>query len=104
MDRYRYSNVLLNADKKKRYKEAMIMPTVPKTVDDIYVITAVEDRLDLLAYQYYKDSVLWWVIAAANPETRFDSLFLEPGIQLRIPSIETAGQILQIMQDQYSNR
>jgi nucleoid-associated protein YgaU len=53
--------------------------------NDIYVITTVGDRLDLLAQQYYGDSSLWWVISIANEDLPQDSLFISVGTQLRIP-------------------
>ena len=42
------------------------------------------DRLDTLAYQFYKDSALWWVIAAANNIHGAD-FALGDGTILRIP-------------------
>jgi hypothetical protein len=45
------------------------------------------DRLDLLAYEFYQDVSLWWILAAANPiPTRRDSYVVEPGHQFRIPA------------------
>jgi len=38
--------------------------------------------------QFYKDSSLWWIIAAANNHQRA-SLVPTPGIQLRIPADKT---------------
>ena len=43
------------------------------------------DRLDAIAFDFYGDATLWWVIAMAN-ELPGDSLYLEVGIQLRIPA------------------
>ncbi len=61
-------------------------PVIPLDVSDIYVITDIGDRLDLLSYQFYNDVNLYWVIAAANPNSiDFGSLALDGGIQLRIP-------------------
>jgi hypothetical protein len=41
----------------------------------------------LLAWKYYKDQTLWWIIARANQEyIGCDSLFIEPGIRIRIPT------------------
>ena len=52
--------------------------------DDIYVATETGDRLDTLAYQYYNDSSLWWIIASAN--NIHDAVFgFEDGTILRIP-------------------
>jgi nucleoid-associated protein YgaU len=56
-----------------------------ESVDDIYLISTLGDRFDILAQEYYKDSSLWYIIAAANPTLRRDTLLIEPGIQLRIP-------------------
>lgn len=45
-------------------------------------------RLDLIAYNYYKNPLLWWVIAQAN--NIYDPIAgLEVGTLLRIPAIET---------------
>ena len=61
-------------------------PVVPLSFDDIYIITKGEDRLDLLAEQFYKDVELWWVIAISNPDKiKRDSFFIKPGLQIRIP-------------------
>jgi hypothetical protein len=43
------------------------------------------DRLDNLAYQFYGDPSLWWVLSVANPELPNDSLYPTIGFQLRIP-------------------
>jgi nucleoid-associated protein YgaU len=67
----------------KQYYKAKQYPSIPPKNTDIYIITVVGDRLDLLAHQYYKDASLWWVISMANGN--LDSMFPEPGTQLRIP-------------------
>ena len=43
-----------------------IYPNIPLRDDDVYVATETGDRLDTLAYQYYEDASLWWIIASAN--------------------------------------
>ena len=59
---------------------------LPLSIGDIYVITTVGDRLDLLANQFYGDVRLWWIISSANMnEIRRDSFALKPGIEIRIP-------------------
>ncbi len=45
------------------------------------------NRIDLLAYRYYGDCNLWWLIAEANNVS--NPLQLEVGVVLRIPSQET---------------
>jgi hypothetical protein len=75
----------LDVDNKRRYYESLIDPVIEKKDDDIYVITSFGERLDLLAWKYYSNVDLWWIIAAANPELRKDSLYLEVGSQIRVP-------------------
>ena len=60
-------------------------PNVSVTPQDTYIITKGTDRLDLIAYDFYGDSTLWWVIAMAN-NLEGDSIFVGDGVQLRIPS------------------
>jgi len=69
----------------RRYYVNNIYPDIPVTADDIYIIPTAGDRLDLLAYSYYKDSSLYWIIASAN-ELPGNSLIPPPGVQLRIPT------------------
>ena len=46
------------------------------TTDKLYQIDRVYHlRPDMLAYDLYKDSRLWWVFAARNPNTLKDPLF-----------------------------
>lgn len=69
----------------KELKGTKVYPVPPTSESDFYVISTFGDRFDLLAKEYYNDVKLWYVIAAANPDVRKDSLFITPGIQLRIP-------------------
>lgn len=69
----------------KRYFVNNIYPDIPITDTDLYVITVLGDRLDLLAQDIYGDSSLWWIIASANSLSG-DSLVPPIGQQLRIPS------------------
>lgn len=55
-----------------------------------YVSPGEENRLDLIAFNYYKLPQLWWVLATANAIT--DPLTIPVGTQLRIPSIHTLYQ------------
>lgn len=72
-------------DNKKFYKNKLI-PTIPFTATDEYIITTIGDRLDLLAYSYYKDVKYWRIIAIANSVLPNDSMFIQPGLQIRIPT------------------
>ena len=59
-------------------------PSLAPRNDDYYIIARAEDRLDLIAQDFYGDSTLWWVVAMAN-DIPGDSMFVTPGFQLRIP-------------------
>ena len=83
----RYSTIDVNkTEEGKRYINNSIYPDIPETVDDIYVMTTVGDRYDILAHQFYRDASLWWIIASAKPQNTTDSLVPTPGTQLRIPA------------------
>tara|TARA_R110002167_G_scaffold146560_2_gene337982 strand:+ start:311 stop:619 length:309 start_codon:yes stop_codon:yes gene_type:complete len=70
----------------KRYYKPLKYPTISLNSDDLYITTTIGDRLDLLAYQFYKDTRLWWIIMNANVGTiRRDSFSLKPNLQIRIP-------------------
>ena len=71
---------------KKRYYKNIEYPNIPVSSNDIYILSKSTDRLDLLANDYYGDSNAWWIISKANPDKiKRDSLFLNPGLQIRIP-------------------
>jgi hypothetical protein len=69
----------------KRYFKRKNYPQLPFSENDIYVITTIGDRLDTIAYSYYRDAELWWVISVANNNITRGSMFPQPGTQLRIP-------------------
>lgn len=66
--------------------------SIPLNDSDVYVATETGDRLDTLAYDYYGDSTLWWIIANAN-NIHDAPIALEDGTILRIP-IDYNGIIL----------
>lgn len=69
-----------------KYRESVRYPDIPLSENDIYIYTMRGDRLDNLAYQFYKDPTLWWILSIANPDLPNDSLYPTIGYQLRIPS------------------
>ena len=71
----------------KQYYINTILPEIPLSQDDIYVITQDGDRLDNLSFEFYNDVQFWWVILAANPnKLRKDCYHVALGEQIRIPS------------------
>jgi len=85
MNRYKNIQVLKNSQGREYYKGTKY-PEIPLSENDIYVITVLNDRLDILAQQYYGDSSLYWIISSANPTLSFNSLYIPTGTQLRIPN------------------
>jgi len=72
---------------KKVFFSNIKYPSIPLNINDLYVTTTVGDRLDSLAYQFYKNVDFWWIIARANPDLfSKDSFALKPGLQIRIPA------------------
>lgn len=82
MSKY-FNNVILKNQNNISYFKSKRYPNIPYNESDIYLITQVGDRLDNLSYQYYKDPSYYWIISITN-NLKTDSLFLEPGIQIRI--------------------
>ena len=81
----RYLNISTEKIDGKQVYTTVKYPDIPLSETDIYVYTTVGDRYDVLALEAYDDPTLWWVIAAANPQSGLDSLVPPPGTQLRIP-------------------
>ena len=92
MKRYSNIEIIRNTNENRgnlgaRYYKPNFYPKIPLDENDIYVETEFGDRLDLLAYQFYQDTSLYWIIASANPnKVDFGSLNISPGVQLRIPT------------------
>jgi hypothetical protein len=85
MNRYENPTIKYTLQGKRYYKQKYY-PNIPLSETDDYVVTTIGDRLDSLAYSYYNDSTLWWIISTANNNITKGSLFPEPGTQLRIPT------------------
>lgn len=43
------------------------------------------DRLDLLAWRFFRNPRKWWLIADANPDLLAPDQLLQPGLLLTIP-------------------
>jgi hypothetical protein len=84
---YRYQNIDTSKQQStgELYYINNIYPEIPVSNNDDYLIATLGDRLDLLALDFYGDVALWWIIASAN-SLPGDSLYLEPGTQIRIPA------------------
>ena len=82
-----------------KFLDIMVNRPIPMLQSDVYwTITSVyQYRPDLLAYDLYKDSRLWWVFAQRNPNTIADPLFdFVPGVSIYVPKLDTLKQYLGI--------
>lgn len=61
-------------------------------VEDVGVITYQEhtykqgERIDNIAFDYYQDPSLWWIILDVNPEIT-DPTNIKPGTVIRVPNV-----------------
>jgi len=73
--------------KQNRYYVNVVYPEIPLSVDDMYIRSKEGDRLDTLAFEFYQDLTLWWIISRANPDKiQRDTFIVKPGLQIRIPT------------------
>tara|TARA_R110000803_G_scaffold46655_8_gene97857 strand:+ start:924 stop:1223 length:300 start_codon:yes stop_codon:yes gene_type:complete len=84
MNRYRNIAITRDVEGTRMYTTTKY-PEIPRSDNDIYVITTEGDKYDILAFNYFNDSSLWWVISSANAEYSQNSLFPPVGAQIRIP-------------------
>jgi len=81
--RYNHTTIKLNKDGKRVFKPT-IYPKIPIKDSDIFIYPKFGDRLDNLAFKYYGDVSLWWIIAKANGLDAAH-IGLEVDNQIRIP-------------------
>jgi hypothetical protein len=94
MPRYSRIPIITSIDNPKRRFVNVKYPSISLDSQDIYVYTTQGDRYDIMAYQFYKDMSLWWIISYANPQQDSSSLYPALGTQLRIPSPFRISSIL----------
>ena len=81
--RYKNKKTKKLEDGREVYR-SKIYPKIPKSDLDTYIVTQGGDRLDTIALQFFGDSSLWWIVAAAN--NLHDAPFaVADGTILRIP-------------------
>jgi nucleoid-associated protein YgaU len=84
MTRYSLDSNIKTRFDGKRFFGTRLYPSIAQSDDDVLYITNETDFLDTLAYKFYKDTSLWWIIALAN-NLGNGRLSVEPGLQIRIP-------------------
>lgn len=87
------SSRYVNLDRIKRSDGSEIIETpdiieIPRSTSDKFytVESGYENRLDLVAYKFYGNSLLWWLIAKAS--NIIDPMSVPVGTKLRIPPKE----------------
>ena len=81
----RYDNqTILKDENGTRYLSQTLYPKIPIKDSDIFIQGTYGRRLDNLAYDYYGDVQLWWIIARANNENK-GSMYTKPGKEYTIP-------------------
>lgn len=91
-----YSTNVTNA----KFLDFLTYRPIPKYASDvIFTITEVyQYRPDLLAYDLYGDSRLWWVFAERNPnKLGYDPYFeFTTGKEIYVPKLSTLQEVLGI--------
>ena len=80
-----------------KYLDILKFRRIPASSSDVqYTITnTYHQRPDLLAYDLYKDSNLWWVFVVRNPNVIKDPMFdFKIGVTIYIPNKETLDKAL----------
>jgi Base plate wedge protein 53 len=75
-----------------QFLDLLVYPTIDKQVDDVqFTINSIyQYRPDILAYDLYGDTALWWVFRARNPNTLDDPVFdFQAGVTIYIPKKTT---------------
>lgn len=83
-----------------KFLDFMVYRPIPKYASDtLMTITKVyEFRPDLLAYDLYSNSRLWWVFSERNPNRLGKDPYFDfvTGLQIYVPKLDTLKQVLGI--------
>jgi len=92
-----FSSPWAKTKKQDFYLDKLNIRPVPAEPDDVlYTIQSqYTHRPDLLAYDLYDDSKLWWVFAQRNMDTIKDPIFdFLPGVQIYLPKGDNLKKVL----------
>lgn len=110
--RYENSNIVVNSRKiesdgnvrNTRRLETTMYPDFSDVLpDDTYILSQENDRLDILAKEFYGDEVFWHVIAKANNIGK-GTLLISPGLIIRIPYYDNYAPISALIRELNTNR
>lgn len=86
MARYITPPTINKTDSGIRYYNTVIPEPVQLRGNETIYEAKIGDRWDLLAYRYYYDASLWYLIAKANNSLN-GSIFIKPGTMVIIPEV-----------------
>lgn len=95
---YGPSSPWYNTKNRGFYLDRLKIRPVPAEVDDILyeIEPQYTHRPDLLAYDIYKDSKLWWVFIQRNMDVLGDPIFdFVPGTKIYLPQGKRIKQVIQ---------
>jgi len=96
---YRADSPYANTQMYGNYLDILEYRQIPPQRDDVlHTLTQVHEyRPDLLAYDLYKNSNLWWVFQARNPNTFEDPVWdFRTGVKFYIPKKDIIERALGI--------
>ena len=85
---YNRTSPYANTDIYSFFLDVANIPSIPMDPKDVqYQIDSIyKDRPDLLAFDLYGDSSLWWVFAIRNPNVIQDPIYdFQPGVIIYVP-------------------
>lgn len=99
MSFYSKNSPYFNTTLEDGYLDVMELRDIPKQADDHFfeITKTYENRPDLLAYDLYKDSKLWWVFSVRNKSILKDPVFdFVAGTKIYLPKQSTLKAVLGI--------
>jgi hypothetical protein len=97
MANYDSTSAYFNTTYSQFFLDVMVNRPIPKLTDDLpWVITETyQYRPDLLAFDLYETSTLWWVFYQRNPNTlQAPPLDFKTGTTIYLPKISTLKEVL----------
>ena len=97
MANYSATSPYFNTGYSRYYLDLMANRPIPREVDDIRVTInqTYQYRPDLMAFDVYGESTLWWVFYQRNPNTLIAPPWdFEAGVEIFIPKITTLKRAL----------
>lgn len=90
--RYITATVVKDNNEKRKLSTTIIQSTTNQD-GDVYIKTTSIERLDKLAYTFYGDASLWWILATENALGK-GTLIVPADTRMRIPNPDTIQQYI----------